>query len=157
MSCDPQKLVQQQLWCATEVTPAHCHHTCVTGRDRAPQCWLWQVRVCCHSLQPHRAVQGMSLGQHRAVFLSQPLGSGQAEPGTPQQALAPWVGTWVAPDSAQHHCPSTARALQWVALPSPESWLTEVLPSGMPVLVSPWLLCLSLLAQPHTGAGTELQ
>lgn len=48
-----------------------------------------------------------------------------------------WVGTWVAPDSAWHHCPSMARALQWVALSSPESWLTEVLPSGMPVLVFP--------------------
>lgn len=125
--------------CPAEVIPAHCQHACVTRRDRAHQSWVRQLRICCHSLQPHRTVQG-------GPWESTGLCSCHSSWAQDRLSLAPseeegrgW-GRGRLLTQRGITAPSAAWALQWVALSSPESWLTEILPSGMPVLVFPLLV-----------------
>lgn len=88
--------------------------------------------MCCHSLQPHTTVQGGVPGAAQGCVPVPALGTQDRLSLAPsEEALAPWEGCgwgcgWLL---TQHSitAPSTARALQWVALASPESWLTEVL------------------------------
>lgn len=161
MSCDPHKLCPAAALvplCPTGVMPAHSHQTFVTRRDTellSPGCDSsgFAISPCSHT-ELCRGIPGTAQGCIPVTVAGLSLAP-------PKVALPPregrgWGRGWLLTQRGIT-APSAARALQWVALCSPESRLKFCLLGCLGLFLPSSLLCLSLLGQPCTEAATEQQ